>query len=276
VSAQTIPAQSVGSGAWLEPFAQERRANEASDAVRSGAGGWSEPYYNANGITLFHGDVRQFLPRIVGAFNALVTDPPYPNNAGHFDADVALARAVIAACDAPEALIFWSELESPPCALPHVATHIWHRNNVNGRPYEPVYHYAADGRKRRSCVMQHPAVFGGVGPGCREYLGHPTQKPVALMQALIALTTGTVFDPFAGVGATLHAAKNLGRVAIGIEREEKYCEQIALRLAQDVLSFGGGAEPAGEQLDAFQTEPSNGSNVSSSAAAPGGKDADVR
>jgi len=222
--------------------------NGASPRIELGlVGVGGVPYYNANGITLFHGDVREFLPRLVGAFNALVTDPPYPNNASHFDADVPLARAVIMACSAPEALIFWSELEKPPCALPHIATHIWHRNNVNGRPYEPVYHYAADGKKRRSSVLAHPAVFGGVGPGCREYLGHPTQKPVALMQALLALTSGTVLDPFAGVGATLHAAKNLGRCAIGIEREERYCEQIALRLAQDVLSLGGGgAEPVGD------------------------------
>jgi len=225
---------------------QEPPVDSTTDAVRSGVGGRLVPYYNANGITLFHGDVRNHLAALVGKFRALVTDPPYPNNAGHFDADVSLARAVIAACDAPEALIFWSELEKPPCALPHVATHIWHRNNVNGRPY------AADGKKRRSNVLQHPAVFGGVGPGCREYLGHPTQKPVALMQALLALTSGTVLDPFAGVGATLHAAKNLGRCAIGIEREERYCEQIALRLSQDVLSLGGGAEPVGEQLDAFE------------------------
>jgi hypothetical protein len=243
-----------------EPFARsagytadsEPRVDSTSDAVRSGAGGRLEPYYNANGITLFCGDVRTFLPMLVGKFDALVTDPPYPNNAGHFDADVAIARAVVAASEAPEALIFWSELEKPPCSLPHVATHIWHRNNVNGRPYEPVYHYAADARKRRSNVLAHPAVFGGVGPGCNEYLGHPTQKPVALMQALLALTSGTVLDPFAGVGATLHAAKNLGRSAIGIEREERYCEQIALRLAQDVLSLGGGAEPVGEQLDVFE------------------------
>ncbi len=195
------------------------------------------PYYKSGGITLYHGDVREFMPLIIGEFNALVTDPPYPNNAGHFDSDVGLAKALIMACDAPQALIFWSELEKPPCSLPHVATHIWHRNNVNGRPYEPIYHFSEDGKKRRSNVFQHPAVFGGVGPGCREYLGHPTQKPVALMQALIALTNGIILDPFAGVGATLHAAKNLGRCAIGIEREEHFCEKIAGRLSQDVLSL---------------------------------------
>jgi len=202
------------------------------------APGSASVFYADEYVTLYNADVRQVLPQILGSFDVLITDPPYPNNAGHFDADVPLARAIVASCDVKEALVFWSELETPPCPLPHVATHVWHRNNVNGRPYEPVYHFAADGRKRRSNVLAHPAVFGGVGPGCREYLGHPTQKPVALMQSLLALTDGIVLDPFAGVGATLLAAKNLQRRAIGIERDPTYCAAIANRLAQDVLCLG--------------------------------------
>jgi len=195
------------------------------------------PYYEQAGITIYHGDCRD-MAAIAGV---LITDPPYPNRGGHFDASIPAAEEFLRKWEGDEALCFWSELNQPPVHLLLSAVHIWHRTNVNGKPYEPIYHYRADGKKRRSEVLMAAAVFDGVGPGCSEYAGHPTQKNEGVMRWLIRMTTGVViFDPFMGSGTTLVAAKRLGRKAIGVEIEERYCEIAAERLRQGVLPFASG------------------------------------
>jgi adenine-specific DNA methylase len=198
-----------------------------------------KPYYEDDAVKLYLADCREVLTQefLHRQSLAVVTDPPYPNNAGHFDESVEHACYVLGGLDC-ETVAFWTELEKPPVPLPLVAVHIWHRANVNGRPYEPAFHFCPSGVKRRSEVFRHPAIFGGVGPGCHEYLGHPMQKPVALMQLVIRKTTSPIIlDPFAGVGSTLRAAKNLGLRAIGVEVDERFCEIAAERMAQEVLEF---------------------------------------
>lgn len=68
---------------------------------------------------------------------------------------------------------------------------------------------------------------------------HPTQKPLALMKWCIGMCKGveTVLDPFMGVGTTLRAAKDMGLKAIGVEKEEKYCEIAVERMRQKVFEF---------------------------------------
>lgn len=73
---------------------------------------------------------------------------------------------------------------------------------------------------------------------------HPTEKPVAIIDPLIAYACppgGLVLDVFAGSGSTLAAAKARGLRAVGIEGDERYCEIAARRLSQGVLNFGDGA-----------------------------------
>jgi site-specific DNA-methyltransferase (adenine-specific) len=72
----------------------------------------------------------------------------------------------------------------------------------------------------------------------REDLGHPAPFPASLpKKALLATGARTVIDPFCGSGSTLRAALDLGRRAVGIELEERFCEIARRRLAQGVLDL---------------------------------------
>jgi len=67
---------------------------------------------------------------------------------------------------------------------------------------------------------------------------HPTEKPGELLRRILAAVPGdVVFDPFAGSGTTLRAAKDLGRRAIGVEINPDNCKEAVKRLQQSVLPF---------------------------------------
>lgn len=182
--------------------------------------------------TLYLGDCRKVLaalPRV----GSIITDPPYPNGEGHFEDSIRAAKQVIRGLLFREAMIFWSEISIPPCSLPLTATHIWHRTNVNGKIYEPIFHFAEDGKKRRSELWAHAAVFDGVGPGCAEYTGHPTQKPVGIMRRLVEKAfSSTIVDPFMGSGSTGVASLQLQRRFIGIEKDSAFFD-IACRRVEE-------------------------------------------
>ena len=67
---------------------------------------------------------------------------------------------------------------------------------------------------------------------------HPTQKPVKLVVELLkrhSFDSDIILDPFMGSGTTLVAGKMLGRKAIGIEINDRYCKISTERLKQEVL-----------------------------------------
>jgi site-specific DNA-methyltransferase (adenine-specific) len=66
--------------------------------------------------------------------------------------------------------------------------------------------------------------------------------PAALANRAIGLSTWPgerVFDPFCGSGTTLLAARQLGRLAVGVEISERYCALAATRLTHGVLELVG-------------------------------------
>lgn len=87
-----------------------------------------------------------------------------------------------------------------------------------------------------------PRIMRSVLPirNCHGYAVHPTQKPTDIVAPLIEYSVpagGLVLAPFMGSGTDLEVAKRLGRRAIGIEIDERFCEIAASRLSQEVLAL---------------------------------------
>jgi site-specific DNA-methyltransferase (adenine-specific) len=69
----------------------------------------------------------------------------------------------------------------------------------------------------------------------KEHLGYPTQKPVALLERILATSSSpgdVVLDPFCGCGTTLEAAQKLGRQWIGIDIARVAIDIIEQRLTK--------------------------------------------
>lgn len=214
------------------------------------------PYYDDGLVTVYHGDSRE----LAVEFDLVVTDPPYgisldtARTATYPERDktgrlrTGRTFAPIVGDEVPFDPSYWLGW---PCGftganyfadkLPRGRWHVWDKTNRGEQPtglgneFEIVWTSWPSGRSQiipilwagLSRINKHPDSFQ-----------HPSQKPVALMSWLIrSAPPGTILDPFMGSGTTLRAAKDLGRRAIGIEIEERYCEIAALRLGQEVLAL---------------------------------------
>lgn len=232
------------------------------------------PYYEADGVVLYHGDARELLPEVVPHDRACwLTDPPYCS--GGFQEAGKASGSVGKRADDADRFVFadalstrgymnllrdvfrWTRLcdeigvftdwrmwtnttDALECAGFTIrAMVVWAKpRNGIGRPWLNCHELLA---------------FGMRGPASRDRIGQPnvidcgrsgnewhaTEKPLDLVTRILGNMEGeVVVDPFAGSGTTLVAAKNLGRRAIGIEIEERYCEIAAKRLSQGVLDLG--------------------------------------
>lgn len=219
-----------------------------------------KPYYADDLVTLYHGDWQDVEAALCDASpstitaGVVLTDPPYgiaykSNHAGVLPREIAgdddtLARDTFleCLCAGTPALVFGSWRAPRPASTRMVL--VWDTGGALGMgaldlPWKPAHqeiYVLGSGflGPRTSDVLRYPPVQSMASNGRT----HPHEKPVDLLQHLLTkCPDGVVADPFCGTGSTLVAAKNLGRHAIGIEIEERYCEVAAKRLSQGVLAL---------------------------------------
>lgn len=220
-------------------------------------------YYEDESVTLYLGDCltehREWLTADV-----LVTDPPYgisweqpaykavgksegTRTKLHLgiqnDGDLTARDAVLEAWAPRPALVFGAIDQPFPAQSRRVL--VWKKPNDAGlfgqsiwrKDWEPIFIVG----KWPQVPATESSVIGTLAGSHRQYAQgvHPHAKPIDVMERLIEkCPEGVIADPFAGSGSTLVAARNLGRKAIGVELEERYCEIIAKRLQQGAFDFG--------------------------------------
>ena len=214
----------------------------------------TRPYYEEDGITIYHGDSREILPAIEFV-RVMVTDPPYGIGynsgwAGRLprritgDETAELRNWAIRAW-LPRPLACFATWRCVPPEPPRGCL-VWHKS-AGGMgdldfPWSPtfemiwVYGEGWFGFRGDAVLTGRTVVSWNSGPAARS---HPHEKPVDVLAQIIEKSPpGAVIDPFMGSGSTLVAAKLAGRRAIGIEIEERYCEIAAKRMGQEVFDFG--------------------------------------
>lgn len=206
-----------------------------------------KPYYSEFGIEIYHGDAREVLADLAVENGAIISDPPYGMN---YDTNgqrftlggrsLPRVRGDRESFDPVPYLSFsWCVLwgfNHFPSALPNGGALVWIK-----RTEAAFGCFLSDAEIAWVKGIQGVYVFRNTHHAIASYREHPTEKPVDLMRWSIvksgAPESAIIIDPYLGSGTTLRAAKDLGRKAIGIEIEERYCEISANRLRQEVLQF---------------------------------------
>lgn len=222
------------------------------------------PYYEQDGIAIYHGDCREIMP-ILQQPSVMLTDPVWPNSVFPLVLDPAALFAEAAALFTGDRLVVHLGCASDPRFLLAVPPRFpfvrvcwlrYARPSYRGRiligsdvayvfgsipPSRPGAHVLSGETVARNNKSKLQHVGRGVeSTDTVDYdsLPHPSPRRYEHVAWLVGLYGGDgVLDPFCGTGTTLEAAKRAGMPAIGIEIEERYCELAAKRLAQGVLSL---------------------------------------
>jgi len=200
-----------------------------------------EPYYDKDGITIYHGDCIRVLKLIPpGMVDLVVTDPPYGVGYAEWDDDIQPLEW-LNMCIRKVPLVMFTPGNGSQYKYPAPSwTLCWARPGSVQRAggggfshWEPILVYG----KNRMQVD-----FKMFSPNADDQNhGHPCSKPLSVMRWLIGDASkqgDLVLDPFMGSGTTLVAARELGRRAVGIEINEEYCEIAVKRLAKPPSLWG--------------------------------------
>ena len=198
-----------------------------------------KPYYERDGITIYHGDCREFSMSVENA-SCVLTDPPYGADKAMWDEHSLplppFGPSVLAVAYTPglsrvvEAPVMLGGLRYKWTLSAHLTNGMTRGAVGYGNWIACLLYGDIEFRKETDCRR--------FAVGTTEKPDHPCPKPLnAWRWFLSRLPSGCVLDPFMGSGTTLLAASLESRRAIGIEIEERYCEIAAKRLSQRVM-FG--------------------------------------
>lgn len=205
-----------------------------------------EPYYDHDGVTIYHGDCREVLPQLSKeSIDLVFTDPPY---AREYDwCWSALADGATPLMKIGAALFTYCGQYQIPKVLNDIGSYLswWWLFIARNSSSPPLYGYSivatfkpilAFYRERQPKHLLpgllpddlHVAGSVRMGKALHEWGQAPVFEPILRF----CPKGGIVLDPFLGGGTTLWAAQQHGRRGIGIEIEERHCETAARRCSQ--------------------------------------------